>query len=116
MLKTSARGRRYFSGARWQLRHHSICRLLAAYIRGMRSTGPWQVAQPTPLLTWMLWSKYTKSGSALTRVHSSDLPERKLSRTGSSNAALVQIWAWQFMHVLVGGMPAKLETSTEVWQ
>src|SRR5262245_8901529 len=27
-----------------------------------------------------------------------------------------QIWLWQFMHVLVGGMPAKAESSTEVWQ
>jgi len=27
---------------------------------------------------------------------------------------LVQIWAWQFMQVLVGGIPAKLEVSTEV--
>ena len=31
-------------------------------------------------------------------------------------AALVQICEWQFMQVLVGGIPAKLEVSTEVWQ
>ena len=30
--------------------------------------------------------------------------------------AFVQICEWQFMQVLVGGMPAKLEVSTEVWQ
>src|SRR5437868_11037793 len=30
--------------------------------------------------------------------------------------ALVQICEWQFMQVLVGGMPAKPDTSTEVWQ
>ena len=38
----------------------------------------------------------------------------KLSRTGSSMGAFVQICAWQFMQVLVGGMPAKFEVSTEV--
>ena len=26
-------------------------------ISGMVSTGPWQLVQPTPLATWMLWSK-----------------------------------------------------------
>ena len=30
--------------------------------------------------------------------------------------ALVQICEWQFMHVFVGGIPAKEEFSTEVWQ
>src|SRR5579859_8034001 len=45
-----------------------------------------------------------------------DWSVRKLSRTGSSIWALVQICEWQFMHVLVGGMPAKEEFSTEVWQ
>jgi hypothetical protein len=27
-----------------------------------------------------------------------------------------QICEWQFMHVRVGGMPAKEDFSTEVWQ
>ena len=49
-------------------------------------------------------------------LRSIDRPLRKLSRTGSRKAALVQICEWQFMQVLVGGMPAKLDTSTEVWQ
>ena len=30
--------------------------------------------------------------------------------------ASAQSWAWQFMHVLVGGIPAKEDCSTEVWQ
>jgi len=44
------------------------------------------------------------------------LPVRKLSRTGSSKGAAVQIWEWQFMQVFVGGIPANEEFSTEVWQ
>src|SRR5690349_6351104 len=31
-------------------------------------------------------------------------------------SAFVQICRWQFMHVSVGGMPAKEDFSTEVWQ
>src|SRR6185437_8665095 len=50
ILKTWSRGRRFFSGARWHSRHHSICSEAWLYISGMRSTGPWQVLQPTPLL------------------------------------------------------------------
>jgi len=30
--------------------------------------------------------------------------------------ALVHICEWQFMQVFVGGMPAKFDVSTEVWQ
>ena len=41
---------------------------------------------------------------------------RKLSRTGSSNGLSIQICEWQFMQVLVGGMPANGDFSTEVWQ
>ena len=37
-----------------------------------------------------------------------------LARTVSSIFAFVQICEWQFMQVLVGGMPAKPETSTDV--
>ena len=57
MLKTWSFGRMYLSGFRWQLRHQLICRLFSWYMSGIRSTGPWQVAQPTPLATWMLWLK-----------------------------------------------------------
>ena len=45
-----------------------------------------------------------------------DLPVRKLARTGSSVGLVLQICEWQFMQVLVGGMLAKLEVSTVVWQ
>ena len=83
---------------------------------GMRSTRPWQVEQPTPRFTWAEWSKYTKSGRSLTFVHSIEVSLRKLARTGSSVGLLLQIWEWQFMQVLVGGMPAVADTSTEVWQ
>ena len=69
-----------------------------------------------PLATWMLWLKWTKSGSRWTRDHTSGVPLAKLLRTGASMSAFVQIWAWQFMQVCVGGMPAKFEVSTEVWQ
>jgi hypothetical protein len=86
------------------------------YMSGILSTGPWQVAQPTPLATWMLWLKYTKSGRSWTRVHSSGVLSRKLARTGSRIGAVAQICEWQFMQVLVGGMPAKAASSTEVWQ
>ena len=41
---------------------------------------------------------------------------RKLSRTGSSVGLLIQICEWQFMHVLVGGITAQSEFSTDVWQ
>ena len=41
---------------------------------------------------------------------------RKLARTGSSVGLVLQICEWQFMQVLVGGMLAKLEVSTVVWQ
>jgi hypothetical protein len=27
-----------------------------------------------------------------------------------------QIWEWQFMQVFVGGIPAKADSSTDVWQ
>src|SRR6476620_10413098 len=83
---------------------------------GMRSTGPWHVVHPTPLFTWMLWLKYTKSGRSWTRTHAIDLPDRKLSRTGSRNGLVEKICEWQFMHVLVGGIPANDESSTDVWQ
>ncbi len=74
------------------------------------------MAQPTPLFTCALWLKYTKSGRSLTFVHSIDWPERKLARTGSRVGLWFQIWEWQFMQVLVGGMPATADLSTEVWQ
>ena len=45
-----------------------------------------------------------------------DSPVRKLARTGSSVGLVFQICEWQFMHVLVGGILAKLEVSTVVWQ
>ena len=32
------------------------------------------------------------------------------------DGASVQSWEWQVMHVSVGGMPAKADFSTEVWQ
>src|SRR6187431_3271200 len=64
----------------------------------------------------MLWLKYTKSGRSLTRVQVRFLSSRRLARTGSRMGALVQICEWQFMHVLVGGMPAKADFSTDVWQ
>ena len=40
----------------------------------------------------------------------------KLARTGSRIGAFVQICEWQFMQVLVGGMPANDDFSTDVWQ
>src|SRR5262249_4072532 len=98
----------------WQSRHHSISRVLACDISGMLSTSPWQLLQPTPLFMCMPWSKYTNSGRSCTRSHLSECPVRKLARTGSSIGALVQICEWQFMQVLVGGIPAKFESSTEV--
>ena len=64
----------------------------------------------------MLWSKYTKSGKSCTRVHWSDVPVRKLSRTGARYGLLAKICEWQFMHVLVGGIPANALSSTEAWQ
>jgi hypothetical protein len=41
---------------------------------------------------------------------------RKLCRSGSRYGLAEKICEWQFMHVLVGGMPAKDDSSTEVWQ
>ena len=41
---------------------------------------------------------------------------RKLARTGSSIGLSFQICEWQFMQVLVGGMPGDADFSTEVWQ
>ena len=43
-------------------------------------------------------------------------PVRKLARTGSSVGLVFQICEWQLMQVLVGGILAKLEVSTVVWQ
>jgi hypothetical protein len=40
----------------------------------------------------------------------------KLALTGSRMGAFVQICEWQFMHVFVGGIPAKFDFSTDVWQ
>ena len=68
------------------------------------------------LFTWMLWLKYTKSGRSWTRVQCSGLLSRKLARTGSRIGAFVQICEWQFMQVLVGGMLANADSSTDVWQ
>src|SRR4029077_10091622 len=45
-----------------------------------------------------------------------DCPLRKLARTGSRVGLWFQIWEWQFMQVLVGGMPAVADVSTVVWQ
>ena len=69
-----------------------------------------------PLATWMLWLKKTKSGRSCTRTQASERSVRKLSRTGSSVGESAQICAWQFMQVLVGGIPAKALSSTVVWQ
>ena len=55
-------------------------------------------------------------GQVVDRVHSIDLSVRKLARTGSSIGLSTQICEWQFMQVLVGGMPANDGVSTEVWQ
>jgi hypothetical protein len=77
---------------------------------------PWQVSQPIPFFTWMLWLKYTKSGRSWTRTHVIGLSSRKLARTGSRIGADCQICEWQFMHVFVGGIPANEDVSTEVWQ
>src|SRR3569832_2189719 len=82
----------------------------------MRSTGPWQDAQPMPFLTWIEWLKYTNSGRALTRRQTSGLPPRMASRTGSSIGLSFQIWEWQVMQVETGGSPANDEVSTDVWQ
>jgi hypothetical protein len=49
-------------------------------------------------------------------THSIDFSVRKLSRTGSSVGLSDQICEWQFMQVLVGGMPAVAEVSTLAWQ
>jgi hypothetical protein len=83
---------------------------------GMRSTRPWQVLHPIPRFTWDACAKYAKSGRSCTRFHSIDWSVRKLSRTGSSITLWFQICEWQFMQVLVDGMPALAETSTAVWQ
>jgi len=40
--------------------------------------------------------------------------ELKLARTGSRNGAFEKICEWQFMHVFVGGIPAKRDCSTDV--
>ena len=45
-----------------------------------------------------------------------DWSVRKLARTGSSIGLSAQICEWQLMQVSVGGIPAKAEVSTEVWQ
>ena len=74
---------------------------------------PWQEAHPTPFATWMLWSKYTKSGRSYTFRQFSGLPVRKLSRTGSSIGLSFQMSLWQFMQVAVGGIPAEALFSTE---
>src|SRR4029078_4688460 len=106
----------YFAGLRWQSRHHLIISEFSWYISGMRSTRPWQVAQPTALATWMLSLKETKAGRLWPGVHSSGGFSRKLARTGSRIGALVQICEWQFMQGFVGGVFAKADSSTVVWQ
>src|SRR5688500_17547006 len=116
MLNTSSRGLTYFAGSRWQSRHHDMKSVDSWYTSGIVSTRPWHVAQPTPCFTWMLWLKYTKSGRSLTRVHCSGVLFWKLVRTGSRIGAVFQICEWQFMQVLVGGIFAKADSSTEVWQ
>src|SRR5947209_17762603 len=63
MLNTCSRGLRNCSGLRWQPRHHSISSEEAGKISGIWFTCPWQVGQPTPLFTWILGLKSTKSGS-----------------------------------------------------
>ena len=42
--------------------------------------------------------------------------ELKLSRTGCSTGASVQIWEWHVMHVWVSGIPASAVLVTVVWQ
>ena len=36
------------------------CSVFARQRSGIVSTRPWHVTQPTPLCTWIEWSKYTK--------------------------------------------------------
>ena len=57
MLKMSFRSRRWSSGLRWQFRHHSMVIGSAFHVIGIWSIRPWQLAQPTPFWTWMLWLK-----------------------------------------------------------
>jgi hypothetical protein len=64
----------------------------------------------------MLWLKYTKSGRSWTRVQRIGVLSRKLALTGSRMGAVAQICEWQFMQVLVGGILAKADSSTLVWQ
>src|SRR5207302_5738454 len=46
----------------------------------------------------------------------SGLLSAQLVRIGWRIGAFVHTFEWHVMHVSVGGMPAKLESSTDVWQ
>ena len=48
----------------------------------------------------------------MTRCQTIGVLFARLSRTGASSAALVQICEWQVMQVYVGGMPALPAVST----
>src|SRR5687767_5464951 len=96
--------------------HQSICRVFCWSVSGISSMRPWHVSHPTPFFTWTLWLKYTKSGRSWTRSHCIGRSSRKLARTGSRIGAVDQICEWQFMQVLVGGIPANEDFSTDVWQ
>jgi hypothetical protein len=60
----------------------------SCHIRGIDPPGRGRSSQPTPLFTWMLWSKYTKSGRSCTVPTASIVPAeacRTGSRTGSGS-------------------------------
>src|SRR4051812_26557669 len=65
---------------------------------------------------WIEWLKYTYRGRMWTRSQGIGWFVFQLSRTPPSISDPAHICWWQFMHVLVGGMPAKADVSTDVWQ
>jgi len=86
------------------------------YINGISFTCPWQVEQPMPLFTWMLWLKKTKIRQVVHARPLNRFAARPLSRIGCVMAVLFPNLRVAGHAGLVAGRPAKCDVSTPVWQ
>ena len=111
------RGRRCFSGLRWQSRHHSISSEFV--LPGQRHLVDAAVAgcAADALVDVDAVVEVDEVGQVVDALPGDRLAGRDSSRAPArASGCRPRSAEWQFMQVFVGGMPANAEVSTEVWQ
>ena len=76
-----------------------MVKVFAFCISGMACTSPWQLSQPTPLAMWIAVIEIDVVGQIVDAMPGDRLLLARLSRTGASSAAVVQICEWHVMQV-----------------